>query len=92
MSEGPACSLNPSQLAAVSSAAAAGVTVIDGEQVPLGFAPTIPPGWDGQYLTVSEFGLEDTITLVSTGVTTVTALSTVSVVVPPTAKAECAYW
>lgn len=58
--------------------------MINGQQVPLAFAPTNPPGYDGSKFTLTQFGLTETVTVVAT--------STVTVVVQPTVQASCAYW
>lgn len=63
---------------------AADQTVIDGKQIPLAFAPTDTAGYNGATYTDHQFGLTETITVIKT--------MTVTVVVPPTARADCAYW
>lgn len=79
-------------MTALSIEQAADQTMVDGEQVPLAFAPTTPPDYDGSTFTEQQFGLTDTITAVQTKTVTVTPTTTVTVVVPPSAQADCAYW
>jgi len=87
------CSESPSDIAQDSSYAASNdVTVVSGTTYPLQFWGTDPLGWDGPTLTISEFGLPETATVVVTSTTTVVDVTTVVVVVPPTATADCASW
>jgi hypothetical protein len=68
------------------------VTMINGEQVPIIFAPTNPPDYDGSTFTKTQFGLQETLTVIQTVTVTNTPTTTVTVVVPPSATADCAYW
>ena len=86
------CSLDPDVVAALSAEGAADQTVINGKQIPLAFAPTNPPGYDGSTFTSKQFGLTETITVVATSTVTVTPTTTITVVVQPTVQASCAYW
>jgi hypothetical protein len=86
------CSESPADLAQDSADAASDVTVVSGTTIPLEFWPTDPAGWDGSTLTITEFGLPDTATVVVTATTTAVDVTTVIVVVPPTATADCASW
>ncbi|KAL4778141.1 hypothetical protein BJX76DRAFT_352835 [Aspergillus varians] len=88
----PQCSIDPDVSKALSLELAADVTMIDGEQVPIIFAPTNPPGYDGSDFTLTQFGLQETLTVVETVTVTNTPTKTVTVVVPPSAMADCAYW
>jgi chitinase len=88
----PECSLDPDIAAAYSAEQAADQTIIDGKQVPLAFAPTNAPDYDGSTFTAKQFGLTETITVIKTSTVTNTPTKTVTVVVPPTATADCGYW
>ncbi|KAK4197626.1 family 18 putative glycoside hydrolase [Triangularia verruculosa] len=88
----PECSLNPEIAQAYSAEKAADQTIIGGRQVPLAFAPTNGPDYDGSTFTAKQFGLTETITVIKTSTVTNTPTKTVTVVVPPTATANCAYW
>ncbi len=88
----PKCSLDPDVMAAMSLEEAPDQTMINGKQIPLAFAPTNPPGYDGSTFTSKQFGLTETITLIVTSTPTHTTTLTTTVAVPPTAKADCAYW
>lgn len=88
----PECSMDPDIAAALSAEQAADQTMIDGDQVPLAFAPTNPSDYDGSTFTAKQFGLTETITVIATSTQTITPTTTVTVVVEPTAKADCAYW
>lgn len=79
-------------MAALSAEKAADQTIIDGKQIPLAFAPTNPPGYDGSTFTAEQFGLTETITVVATSTVTVRPTKTSTVVVQPTVQANCAYW
>ncbi|RDW81617.1 class V chitinase Chi100 [Aspergillus mulundensis] len=88
----PQCSVDPDVSKALSVEQAADQTVIDGEQIPLAFAPTNPAGYDGSTFTKTQFGLTETLTVIKTVTVTNTPTKTVTVVVPPTARADCGYW
>ncbi|RMZ84417.1 hypothetical protein DV738_g462, partial [Chaetothyriales sp. CBS 135597] len=88
----PECSLDPDDARAASIDLAGDVTVINGQQIPIIFAPTNPPGYNGETFTETQFGLTETITVIQTSTTTNTPTKTVTVVVPPTARADCSYW
>lgn len=88
----PECSLDSDIAAAYSAERAADQTIIGGKQVPLAFAPTNGPGYDGSTFTAKQFGLTETITVIKTSTVTNTATKTTTVVVPPTATADCGYW
>ncbi|KAI8277403.1 hypothetical protein K4K60_006981 [Colletotrichum sp. SAR11_57] len=88
----PECSMDPDIAAALSAEQAADQTMIDGKQIPLEFAPTNPSDYDGSTFTAKQFGLTETITVIATSTKTTTPTTAVTVVVEPTAKADCAYW
>lgn len=84
--------MDPDVAAAISYELAAGQTVINGQTIPLEYAPTNPPGYDGSTFTLTEFGLTETVKVKRTSTITVTPTRTTTIVVPPTAKASCDYW
>jgi hypothetical protein len=88
----PQCTIDPDVSKALSVEAAADQTVINGQQIPLIFAPTNPPGYDASTFTETQFGLQETLTVIQTVTVTNTPTKTVTVVVPPSATADCAYW
>jgi hypothetical protein len=71
---------------------AADRTVVNGQQIPLVFAPTTPAGWDPSSFTLTEFGLAETVTVIQTTTSTFTPTTTITVVVEPTKQAKCASW
>ncbi|KAK2028158.1 hypothetical protein LX32DRAFT_407114 [Colletotrichum zoysiae] len=83
--------MDPDIAAALTAEQAADQTMIDGNQVPLVFAPTNPSDYNRSTFTAKQFGLTETITVVATSTKTITPTTTVTVVVKPTAKANCAY-
>ncbi|KAL4898449.1 hypothetical protein BDV59DRAFT_197356 [Aspergillus ambiguus] len=87
----PECSLDPDVLNALSIEQAADETKINGKQIPLAFEPTNPAGYDGSTFTMTQFGLTETLTVVQTATVTTHPTTTVTVVVQPTAQADCAY-
>ncbi len=87
------CSLDPDLVAAMSlQEDPADYATINGQQIPLEYAPSNPPGYDSSAFTEKSFGFSDTITLVATSTSTSTATLTTAVEVPPTAKADCSIW
>ncbi|KAL2811859.1 hypothetical protein BJX63DRAFT_443829 [Aspergillus granulosus] len=88
----PQCSIDPDVSKALSVELAVDVTMINGEQVPIIFAPTNPPDYDGSTFTKTQLGLQETLTVIQTVTVTNTPTTTVTVVVPPSATADCAYW
>lgn len=88
----PQCSIDPDVSRALSAEGVADQTIINGKQIPLAFAPTNPAGYDGSTFTDKQFGLTETITVIKTSTVINTPTKTVTVVVPTTACANCAYW
>lgn len=89
----PQCTLDPNDAAANSAADASDYTVINGKQVPLQLVvPTNPPGFDPGSFTKTQFGLQETVVVVTTKTVTAETPTSTTVQVPPTAKADCASW
>ncbi|OBT95608.2 hypothetical protein VE01_05878 [Pseudogymnoascus verrucosus] len=87
----PQCSIDPDVSRALSAEGVADQTIINGKQIPLAFAPTNPAGYDGSTFADKQFGLTETITVIKTSTVINTPTKTVTVVVPTTARANCAY-
>jgi hypothetical protein len=87
----PVCTLDPDVASAIDAEAAADMTQINGVDIPKEYWPTNPAGYDGSKFTLMQFGLAETITVISTVTKTARPTITKTVVVPKVASAKCDY-